>query len=166
MPEQAGKTLCIGACCFIASLGHSCKSLPSSYDFNFQGKQEKARSRLLKPKYLTHQVSVHQQQRQQDTPRGCPLTDRLGCHGTGFCRGNSFKEIFAACMICHTGDYIGGKKAFLPPPPPPQWVFLPPCASLEINFQHLAAFSHDSPRLPWPGASPGTTPPPKTAASD
>lgn len=78
----------------------------------------------------------------------------LGHHKTGPCKGNLSKEPFAACLICHMGDYIGGgekKRLFFPPPP--KWAFLPPCASLEINFQHLAAFSHDSVRLPWPGAS-------------
>lgn len=77
----------------------------------------------------------------------------LGHHKTGPCKGNLSEEPFAACLICHMRYYIGGgkKKAFFSPPP--KWAFLPPCASLEINFQHLAAFSHDSARLPWPGAS-------------
>lgn len=77
-----------------------------------------------------------------------------GHHKTGPCKGNLSKEPFAACLICHMRDYIGGrKKKLFFFSPPPKWAFLPPCASLEINFQQLAAFSHDSVQLPWPGTS-------------
>lgn len=115
--------------------------------------------------FSTSGVSADQQQRQQDAPRGCPPAGQ-GTTGPVPAEGiHSDKELFAACLICHTGDYIGGKKAFFFFFPP-KWVFLPPCVSLEINFRHLAAFSHDSPRFPWPGASPGTAPPPKMSASD
>lgn len=62
--------------------------------------------------FSTSGVAAYQRQRQQDAPRGCPPASQ-GATGPVPAEGiHSDKELFAACLICHTGDYIGGKKAF------------------------------------------------------
>lgn len=119
----------------------------------FKGNQKKVRSHLLKTKYSAHLGFWCSSSR-------CHEMHLVVVHHLlGAPQDWSLQREFIQRALCCLSDvshgrlhWRGGKKRLFFPPPL-KWAFLPPCASLEINFQHLAAFSHDSVRLPWPGAS-------------